>query len=365
VQGPAGFCNFVATFPAVHARAGGRIIELRRYLVAMDVRYSEHGIHLPAIDLWLDPAEDSGTAWLSHAHADHARGRHGAVLATAETLGIYALRHRGDALDPRTLLPMPHGTTYEHRGARLSSIPGRHILGAAQLLVEYEGERLVYTGDIKLHPPLCGAETQLVPCDHLIVESTFGLPIFHLLDREEAKARIVRFARSCLDEGETPVFLGYALGRGQEIAHVLCTAGIPTAVHGSIGRLVPFYEAAGYDFPGLQPYEREQTAGKALVVVPSFRNVLAASGKGYRFAYVSGWAALANARARTGAEELIPWSDHADFDELLGIVEGSRAARVDVVHGYAEAFSRILRQRGHEASAPREAAARTVETEEP
>src|SRR5690606_4443622 len=115
---------------------------------------------------------------------------------------------------------------------------------------------------------------------------------------------------------------------------------------------------------GLEPYERERTAGRALVVVPSFRNVLAASGKGYRFAYVSGWAAMANARARTGAEELIPWSDHADFDELLEIVERSGASRIDVVHGYAEAFARILRQRGFAAEAPREAAARTVETEE-
>jgi Cft2 family RNA processing exonuclease len=159
------------------------------------------------------------------------------------------------------------------------------------------------------------------------------------------------------------VFLGYALGRGQEIAHVLCTAGIPTAVHGSIGRLVPFYREAGYGFPGLEPYDRERTEGRALVVVPGFRSVLAASGRRFRFAYVSGWASMANARARMGAEELIPWSDHADFEELLAIVEGSGAHRVDVVHGYAEAFARILRMRGIDAFAPREAAA-PVETEE-
>ncbi len=330
----------------------------------MEVRYTEQGIHLPAIDLWLDPAEDCATAWLSHAHADHARGTHGTVLGTPETLGIYGLRHRGEPLAPGSLQPLPHGASRRVGRATITSIPASHILGAAQLLVELDGERLIYTGDIKLHPPLCGAETRLTPCDHLIVESTFGLPIFHLLGAEEARARIVGFARRCLGEGETPVFLGYALGRGQEIAHVLCTAGIPTAVHGAIARLVPFYEAAGYAFPGLEPYDRDATAGRALVVVPSFRNVLAASGKGFRFAYVSGWAAMANARARTGAEELVPWSDHGDFEELLGIVEGSGATRVDVVHGYAEAFARILRQRGHDARAPREAAARTVETEE-
>ena len=330
----------------------------------MEVRYTGHGIHLPAIDLWLDPAEDCGTAWLSHAHADHARGCHGTVIGTPETLEIYTLRHRGEPIGADTLRPLPHGATYEIGPARLTSVPASHILGAAQLLVELDGERLVYTGDIKLRPPLCGTQTEVVPCDHLIVESTFGLPIFHLLERDAARERIVAFASECLANGETPVFLGYALGRGQEIAHVLCSAGIPTAVHGSIGRLVPIYERAGYAFPGLEAYDRNQTEGRALVVVPSFRNVLAATGKGFRFAYVSGWAAMANARARTGAEELIPWSDHADFDELLALVEGTGARRIDVVHGYAEAFANLLRQRGLDAHAPREAAARTVETEE-
>ena len=59
-----------------------------------------------------------------------------------------------------------------------------------------------------------------------------------------------------------------------------------------------------------------------------------------------------NARNRAGAEELIPYSDHADFDELLALVENSGAREVDVVHGYTEAFARILRQRGIDARAP-------------
>jgi putative mRNA 3-end processing factor len=70
---------------------------------------------------------------------------------------------------------------------------------------------------------------------------------------------------------------------------------------------------------------------------------------------------LANARNRVGAEGLIPYSDHADFQELLEIVERSGAREVDVVHGYTEPFARILQQRGVSARAPREAAARDAE----
>lgn len=318
----------------------------------MEVVYSDEGIHLPQIDLWLDPATEKQAAWLSHAHADHAASGHREIVATPETLAIYRLRHGGD--EPSVVHPLPHGQRLEWNGGWLTSISASHILGSAQLLVECGGSRLVYTGDIKLRDPLCGRPTEIVPCDRLIIESTWGLPIFHFLDAEQARERLLSVATRTLAEGDTPVFLGYALGRGQEIAHILCAAGIPTAVHGAIARLVPIYEDAGYQFPGLEAYQREQTAGRALVVVPGFRSVLQATGKGFRFILVSGAAALANARARSGVEELIPWSDHGDFDELLALVEGSGAQRIDVIHGYAEAFAAILRQRGHHAVAPRE-----------
>ena len=144
----------------------------------------------------------------------------------------------------------------------------------------------------------------------------------------------------------------------------MCQAGIPTAVHGAIARLIPEYERAGYTFPGWQPYENKVEADRALVLVPGMRDVIQASGRNVRIAYVSGWAALDNARARSGAEELIPYSDHADFEELVELVDRSKAKRVDVVHGYTDAFARILRARGVDAYATEAAAARAeVEVE--
>ena len=88
----------------------------------------------------------------------------------------------------------------------------------------------------------------------------------------------------------------------------------------------------------------------SLVVVPGIRDYLEARGE-VRVAYVSGWAALANARTRASAHELIPYSDHASFTELLDLVAASGAGQIDVVHGYAEPFARILRNRGYQAQA--------------
>ncbi len=318
----------------------------------MDVEFRPRGIYLPQIDLWLDCTEDCGTNWISHGHSDHARGLHTRVFATAETARIYCMRV------PQAAASNTEPPPAEFNGARLTAFPASHIVGAAQLLIEYGGERLVYTGDIKLSSPICGSHTEVVRCDRLIIESTFGLPIYRFLDREQARARIVAAALESLGDKLSPVFIGYALGRGQEIAHVLCEAGIPTAIHGSIARFIPEYERAGYGFPGWTPYSQSTMAGKALVVTPDFRNFLEASGKAIRIIYVSGWAALDNARARTSAEELIPYSDHAGFDELIQMVEQSGARHVDVVHGYTEPFARILRDRGLDARAPMAATAR-------
>lgn len=317
----------------------------------MEVEFRPDGIYLPTIGLWLDPRESKPTAWLSHGHADHAHGYHDRVFATRETLDFYKIRWP-DGAAPRELQAVSFNQPFEWRGATLTALPAGHILGAAQLRVELEGEVLVYTGDIKLWPPLCGDETEVATCDRLVVESTFGLPIYHFLTREQARDSIVAFARECLEERTVPVFFGYPLGRGQEIAHVLCTAGIPTAVHGAIARYLPHYESRGYAFPGWSQYNSRRVEGAALVLTPAMRNIVEAAPFESRAAYVSGWAALHNARARAGAEELIPYSDHASFDELIDLIERSGAKHIDVVHGYAEPLARILRERGIDASAP-------------
>jgi Cft2 family RNA processing exonuclease len=319
----------------------------------MQVEFHENGIYLPAIRLWLDNTNPCNCTWISHGHSDHARGCHTRVIGTPATLRFYRMRlwlAEGQP-EPQTL-PLPFGDSLAWNGATLTAFPASHILGAAQLLIEHAGERLVYTGDIKLRAPLAGDTTQPIHCDHLIIESTFGLPIFKLLQRSQAIERITNFARECFADGATPAFIGYPLGRGQEIVHVLCEAGIPTSVHGAIAKFIPVYEDHGYQFPGWEPYDAKATANKALVVVPAHGSALEASGKNVRVAYVSGWAALDNARNRSGAQELIPYSDHADFDELLTMVEKSGARQIDVVHGYTSPFAHILRSKGFSAAAP-------------
>jgi Cft2 family RNA processing exonuclease len=317
----------------------------------MRVEFTSQGIYLPEIDLWLDPQEGQAWAWISHAHSDHARGVHGHVIGTPASLEIYRLRWPVSAQAPQASLPLSYGSTLELRGARLTCLPAAHILGSAALLVEYGGERLIYTGDIKLRLPLCGAETALPCCDRLIIESTFGLPLFHFLDADAAQRQILDAAREALEQGLTPVFAGYPLGRGQEIAHVLTQGGIPTVVHGQIARFIPLYEQYGFQFPGWERYRAGLLEGRAVVIPSSFCRSLEAASDRLHFIYVSGWAALERSRKRVGVQELIPYSDHADYEELLKLVELMSPAQVDIVHGYSEELARMLRRHGYNAVA--------------
>ena len=154
----------------------------------MNAECKPEGNFLPAIDLWLGPRVPVPSDWLSHAHSDHDRGLHDTVIATTITAQIY--RHRRPLPPGRTQQVFtlnPH-QSMEWNGATLTARQAAHILGAAQIEIEFQGERLVYTGGIKRRtPPIRGWHTESAPCDHLIIESTFGIP--------EAQSRIANFAK--------------------------------------------------------------------------------------------------------------------------------------------------------------------------
>ncbi|MGH8336937.1 MAG: ligase-associated DNA damage response exonuclease, partial [Gammaproteobacteria bacterium] len=123
--------------------------------------------------MWIDPSVPVAQALVTHGHADHARSGHGKVWATPATLDIMALRYgteQGTGVD--------YGDGIEEKGVRISFHPAGHVLGSAQILLEYAGERVVVTGDYKRRPdPTCACFVP-VPCDIFITEATFGLPVF-------------------------------------------------------------------------------------------------------------------------------------------------------------------------------------------
>jgi len=309
------------------------------------------GLFLPDVGLHVDPVLPVAAAIVTHGHGDHARVLPGRMYATPETAAIVRARF-GETETVEVPYGEPVDVGSRHAPARLTLFPSGHVLGSAGALVETGGERLFVTGDVKLRRSLTCAPAEIPECDTLVVESTFGLPVFRFPETDRLRTAIVAHARAALAEGATPVFLAYALGKGPEVAKILGDAAIPLSLHGAIAKMASLYGAFGVTFPDAIPYEAGGLAGRALIVPPSCRNQpIVAKIRRRHVVAVTGWALLDAAYDRYGAQGLVPLSDHAGYDELLAIVERSRARRVRTVHGFAESFARVLGARGIDANA--------------
>jgi putative mRNA 3-end processing factor len=58
---------------------------------------TQAGLHCPSGAFYIDPVRPVARALVTHAHSDHARSGHEAVLATAETLDLMRLRYGEDS----------------------------------------------------------------------------------------------------------------------------------------------------------------------------------------------------------------------------------------------------------------------------
>ena len=213
------------------------------------IKAQPEGIYVEPADAWIDPSQPKARAWVTHGHADHARGGHGAVLATPETLAIMETPLRAAGGAGRS--PMTRRIRVGEVDVRF--VPAGHVLGSAQIVMEYRGERIVVSGDYKRRPdPTCACFVP-VPCDMFITEATFGLPVFRHPDTGSEIDRLLHRLHS--DPSRCVLVGAYALGKAQRIITELRARGHhdPIYFHGAIERLNQLYESFGVELGELRP----------------------------------------------------------------------------------------------------------------
>ena len=306
------------------------------------------GLYCPPGDFYIDPWRPVDRAIITHGHGDHARTGNNHYLTAAPGAGI--LRSRlGQDINLQTLA---YGERILHHGVTLSLHPAGHVLGSAQVRLEYQGQVWVASGDYKRqHDPSC-APFEVVPCDVFITEATFGLPIYRWPDTSEVARDIVAWRDECAARNETAILYCYALGKSQRLlAELAAHTDRPAFLHGAIETGTAIYrdagirmletrrvadEARGNDFTGELVLAPPSAAGSPWI--RRFRHA--------QQGFASGWMRIRGNRRRRNYDRGFVVSDHADWPDLLRTVRETGARRVIATHGATDALVRALNDDG-------------------
>jgi DNA ligase 1 len=314
----------------------------------IEVRF-QRGLHLPELDLWLDPWDAKPWAFVSHAHADHF-ARHESALCSEVTASLV---HERFHLAEKRIEGLPFQVPMTRDGFRLRMLPAGHISGSAMLHVTRikDGATLLYTGDFKTRRGRTSEPVNFLAADTLILETTFGLPSFEFPNPMEIEASILRFVHDAFTDGETPVLLGYSLGKAQEALALLTEHGIPALLHPAVAAMTRACRACGVEtLPEPVEFMGHAAAGHVVIAPPNaIRSKLMRGLKSKRSAMLTGWALQSGAKYRYRVDEVIPLSDHADHPGLLDCIKRVRPKRVLTVHGFAKEFAAELRTKGMDA----------------
>ena len=298
----------------------------------------------------VDPRTPVPVAVVTHAHGDHVARGCGLYLCAAPSVRL--LRHR---LDPGARIePLAYGERRTLSGVEISLHPAGHVLGSAQVRVEGEGVVWVVTGDYKREPDPSCAPFEVVPCDVLVTEATYALPLFRWDDPATVLREIHGWWTGNADKAS--LLFCYVLGKAQRIlAGLADLTDRPVFVHGAVEAVTQSYREEGVrvlpTVPVAETRKGDSFKGQ-LVLAP-----ITARGSPWmkRFgtreeAFASGGMRIRGQRRRRAFDRGFVLSDHADWRGVLRTIRESGARRVLATHGYRDALVRHLREHGVDAA---------------
>jgi len=311
---------------------------------------TDRGLYCEPGGFFVDPGRAVDRAIITHGHSDHARPGHAAVLATGETIEIMKTRMGPECAG--SFEPQALGETRTINGVGVRLSPAGHILGAAQVVIDWNGQRAVVSGDYKR---AADPTFEVVRCDVFVTEATFALPVFR---HEPAESEVARLLASITRQPERAHLVGaYGLGKTQRVIKLARQAGYdqPIYLHGALVELCALYQRLGVDLGDLRPAttdKSEDFAGALVLCPPSAVD----DRWSRRFpdpvtAFASGWMRIKGRIRQSGVELPLVISDHADWPELLDTIVETGAEDVWVTHGRDDALVYQLGLMGRKARA--------------
>ena len=309
------------------------------------LEFNENGIYCARADVYIDPWRSVKNAFITHAHADHARWGHQKYLAHHNSLPVMRYRLGEDI----AITGVGYNEPFTVNGVSFSFYPAGHIPGSSQIKVSYKGESWVVSGDYKLGADGLSEAFEPVRCSHFITESTFGLPVYKWPHPTEVANEINAWWRQNRESGKVSVLAGYSLGKAQRVLSLLDPFIGRIYTHGAVENTNEILRKQGYKLPHTirvsQDIPKKEYRGEMVVCPPSaIGSSWVKKFSPYSTAFCSGWMALRGARRRRAADRGFILSDHADWQGLNEAVDATGAEHVYVTHGYQEIFARWLRE---------------------
>ena len=303
----------------------------------------------------IDPGRAVERAVVTHAHGDHCRPGHHALLVSPETAHIAQVRYGPTAF--KDVQVLEYGKPIRIRDVSVTLVPAGHVLGSSQVVVEAGGARAVVSGDYKRRTDPTCRPFELVECDLFVTEATFGLPVF---THPSVDAEIPRLLSSIERNPDRTHAVGtYALGKAQRLIVELRRAGWqrPIWLHGALIGLCGAYQELGIPLGKLKnatAAKGKDLQGEIVLAPPGALNdrwarrlpdVLPVA--------ASGWMRVRQRAKQRGAELALVISDHADWPELCQTIRETGAGEIWVTHGSEDALIHWCGTQGIKAKALR------------
>lgn len=312
------------------------------------IEFREKGLYVPQADVYIDPWKPVKKAFITHGHSDHARYGTKAYITSHAALPV--IKHRlGSHINARGV---DFGEPINVNGVKFSFHPAGHIIGSAQIRVEYKGEVWVASGDYKVESDGISEDFESVKCHAFITESTFGLPVFKWKPQQMIMEDINAWWKSNKEEGKVSILAAYSLGKAQRIINNVDPSIGKIFTHGAVENVNEVIRRQGVALREttrvVQGQKPSLYEGSLVIAPPSaVDSAWSKRFKDFSSGVASGWMAMRGTRRRRSADRGFVLSDHADWEGLLSAIKATEAEKVYVTHGYTEIFSKYLKSIGY------------------
>lgn len=321
-------------------------------MIDANLEINKNGIYCPSGDFYIDPWKPVDKAVITHGHSDHARWGSKKYIAHTDCRPVLKLR-LGDDINLETL---DYGKSKTVNGVKVSLHPAGHIIGSAQVRIEYKGYVSVVSGDYKLEDDNLSEPFELLKCNTFITESTFGLPVYKWEPQEKIFEDINGWWQKNRERNICSVLFAYSLGKAQRILRNIDSSIGEIFAHGAVINVNKALVNYGIKLPDTAKADKtveKRRYRKALVIAPpsAHGSPWLKKMQPYTTAIASGWMNIRGNKRRRAIDSGFVISDHADWDGLNKVISGTEAEKVYVTHGYKDVMVKWLCENGINAKA--------------